>query len=83
MFFTRLISGIILVLAAIFFFVQGGYFLLLRSLFYRFLVYMNCCVYFRWKIFSGSGDVCGDCGSYGMLCIYGWNDWLFVGTAHI
>ena len=28
MFFTRLISGIILVLAAIFFFVQGGYFLL-------------------------------------------------------
>ena len=28
MFFTRLISGIVLVLAAIFFFVQGGCFLL-------------------------------------------------------
>ena len=28
MFFTRLISGIVLVLAAIFVFVQGGYFLL-------------------------------------------------------
>ena len=63
MFFTRLISGIILVLAAIFFFVQGGYFLLFALAVLSLLgLYELLRVLQMEKIFSGSGDVCGDCG---------------------
>ena len=48
MFFTRLISGIVLVLAAIFVFVQAKR-IIVETNRQRFPELMNCCVYFRWK----------------------------------
>jgi len=49
MFFTRLISGIILVLAAIFFFVQGGYFLLFALAVLSLLGLYELLRVLRWK----------------------------------
>lgn len=71
-FLSRLISGIVLVLAAIFVFVQGGYFLLFALGVLSLLgVYELLRVLQDGKNFPGSGVVCGDRGIlWPALCLW-------------
>ena len=71
MFFTRLISGIVLVLAAIFVFVQGGYFLLFALGVLSLLGVYELLRTSDGKNFPGSGVVCGDRGIlWPALCLW-------------
>ena len=80
MFFTRLISGIILVLAAIFFFVQGGYFLLFALAVLSLLgLYELLRVLQMEKSSLAVVTYVATAVYYGMLCIYGGIDWLLLG----
>ena len=80
MFFTRLISGIVLVLAAIFFFVQGGCFLLFALGVLSLLgVYELLRVLRMEKTSLAVVTYVATAVYYGMLCIYGGIDWLLFG----
>ena len=80
MFFTRLISGIILVLAAIFFFVQGGYFLLFALAVLSLLgLYELLRVLQMEKSSLAVVTYVATAVYYSMLCIYGGIDWLLLG----
>ena len=80
MFFTRLISGIVLVLAAIFVFVQGGYFLLFALGVLSLLgVYELLRVLRMEKTFLAVVSYVATVVYYGLLCVYGGIDWLLFG----
>ena len=80
MFFTRLISGIILVLAAIFFFVQGGYFLLFALAVLSLLgLYELLRVLQMEKSSLAVVTYVATAVYYSMLSIYGGIDWLLLG----
>ena len=80
MFFTRLFSGIILVLAAIFFFVQGGYFLLFALAVLSLLgLYELLRVLQMEKSSLAVVTYVATAVYYSMLCIYGGIDWLLLG----
>ena len=80
MFFTRLISGIVLVLAAIFVFVQGGYFLLFALGILSLLgLYELLRVLQMEKSSLAVVTYVATAVYYSMLCIYGGIDWLLLG----